>query len=133
MFLIEGLFKWKKSLQQKMFGPSRYACNYADRSRKLQKADWVVTSWQIEEERIGKPPLELSRIVKNLTSTSCRGGANLKISIFLLNMFVFMLIELENHKNLQTGCSWSLQIEEEGKLSSIDIYGQLLSDDPQSF
>ena len=68
-----------------------------------------------------------------MTNLSYSGGANLKISIFLLNMFVFMLIELENHKNLQTGCSWSLQIEEEGKSSSIDIYGQLLSDDPQSF
>ena len=67
-----------------------------------------------------------SRIVQNLTNPSYRGGANLKISIFLLNMFVCMLIELENHKILQAGCFWSWQIKEEGKLSSIDISGQLL-------
>ena len=35
-------------------------------------------SWQIEEEPIGKPPLEMSRIVQNLTNLSYRGGANLK-------------------------------------------------------
>ena len=49
------------------------------------------------------------------------------ISIFLRNMFVFMLIELENRKILQAGCFWSWQIKEEGKLSSIDISGQLLT------
>ena len=91
-----------------------------------KKQTWWFQSWQIEEELIGKPPLELSRIVQNLTNLFYRGGANLKISIILLNMFVCRLIELENHKILQNGCFWSWQIKEEGKSSSIDITGQLL-------
>ena len=113
----------KKCLKQKMFRPPRYACNYADKSRKLQKADWVVpklTNWRRAYWET------TSGIVQNLKNLSYRGCANLKISIFLLNMFVCMLIELENHKILQAGCFWSWQIKEEGKLSSIDISGQLL-------
>ena len=82
----------------------------------LKLANWRWAYWEA-----------ISGIVQNLTNLSYRGFANLKISIFLLNMFVCMLIELENHKILQAGCFWSWQIKEEGKLSSIDISGQLLS------
>ena len=35
-----------------------------------KKQIWWFQSWQIEEEGIGKPPLELSRIVQNLTILS---------------------------------------------------------------
>ena len=87
-----------------------YACKIADGSRKLQKkTDWVVsklTNWR----RVYWETT--SGIIQNLTNLSYRGCANLKISIFLLNMFVCMLIELENHKNLQDMCFWSWQFSQ---------------------
>ena len=101
----------------------RYGYIYADGTRKLQKPDWVVPKLANWRRAYWETT---SGIVQNLTNLSYRAVANLKISIFLLNMFVCMLIELENHKILQAGCFWSWQIKEEGKLSSIDISGQLL-------
>ena len=50
-----------------------------------KQAGWF-QSWQIEEERVGNPPMALSRIVQNLTNLSHRGGANLKISKTVLWM-----------------------------------------------